>query len=64
MPTNNEKKGDELPNKVIKDEKQNDALDEWNDRLDENLETDKDNDTEADKKAREFFDENEELNED
>ena len=46
------------------DDKEKVGLDAWNDRLDENLETDKNNDPEADKKSKDFFEGNEHLNED
>lgn len=37
------------------------GLNDWNDRLDENLESDEQNDPEADKNSKDFFEDNEQL---
>ncbi|MET1057114.1 MAG: hypothetical protein ABWY16_17515 [Pedobacter sp.] len=41
-------------NKTEKDQVKPDGIDQWNDRLDENLEPEKEGDVTADEKAREF----------
>ncbi len=63
MQFNIKKKGNETPKGAIKDNEKKDGLDSWNSRLDENLETNNNNNTEADKKAKDFFEKNEELKE-
>lgn len=44
-------------NKTEKDQVKPDGIDQWNDRLDQNLENEKEGDVAADEKAREFSDE-------
>jgi hypothetical protein len=41
-------------NKTEKDQVKPEGIDQWNDRLDENLEPEKEGDVNADEKAREF----------
>ena len=41
-------------NNTEKDQVKPDGIDQWNDRLDENLENEKEGDVTADEKAREF----------
>jgi hypothetical protein len=41
-------------NKTEKDQVKPDGIDQWNDRLDENLENEKEGDVTADENAREF----------
>ncbi|MET4081902.1 hypothetical protein ABIB40_001853 [Pedobacter sp. UYP30] len=61
MSANKETKSNELPERDANFPVKKDGLDEWNDRLDENLETEKDSDPLADEKSKDFFEKNEKL---
>ena len=61
MSIEKEIKGSELPEKDSMSTPEKDGLNSWNDRLDENLETDEHSNTLADEKSKAFFEKNENI---
>lgn len=62
MSKKEELEGGNQPQNDKKDVKDASGLDAWNDRLDENLETENLNNPLADEKSKDFFENNENLN--
>lgn len=61
MSTTEENNGEETPKEQTNLGEKNEGINAWNDRLDENLEKENHNDVSADKKSKDFFEENEKL---
>ena len=61
MPSKKEAKGIELPEKDVIVMLKKDGLDNWNDRLDENLESEEHSSPLADEKSKAFLKKNEKL---
>ncbi|MBC7417935.1 MAG: hypothetical protein H7325_07250 [Pedobacter sp.] len=61
MHSKKEAKGIELPEKDVNVTLKKNGLDDWNDRIDENLETEEHCDPLADEKSKAFFEKNEKL---